>query len=202
MNHGLMEKLVSLIFPAVNERVGASQAGLRAKLDKMRRQIVSNELLPGTLVMIKDPLYLLNPTLKPTTEPTFIGPYTVVKRTMHGPYLLRDDTGVVYKRQVPIDQIKVLYKVPDHDIEQPDDGYEIDYIFGHEEREGGMHYHIKWKGYDKRESTWEPEDHINDVACIERYFRLVMAKETSKQTKTKTTPRNAASAPIMMRMTM
>ena len=172
------ERVVSLILPAIDDRILGKQSDIRKKIDKIRKHVVKDELLPGTLVMIKDPLYLLQPHVRPTVEPPFIGPYTVVKRTLHGPYVLRDDTGEVYKRQVPIDQMKILYSARD---KQPDieEGYDIDYIMKHEEEDGEMKYLIKWKGYDVKEATWEPEENINDIASVERYFRLVMAKKTA-----------------------
>ena len=103
------EKVVSLIFPSVSDRIKGKQEAMRSKLDALRKKVTSDELLPGTVVMIKDPIYLLNPSLRPTREPTWIGPYTVVRRTLYGPYIFRDDTGQVYARQVNIDQMKVLY---------------------------------------------------------------------------------------------
>jgi hypothetical protein len=175
------ERVVSLILPAIDDRILGKQSDIRKiKINKIRKHVIQDELLPGTLVMIKDPLYLLQPHVRPTVEPPFIGPYTVVKRTLHGPYVLRDDTGEVYNRQVPIDQMKILFSA-DHDKQQADieEGYEIDYIMKHEEVDGEMRYLIKWKGYDVKEATWEPEENINDIASVERYFRLVMAKKTA-----------------------
>ena len=69
------EKVVSLIFPAINERVKGKQEEFRKKLDKIRKKVTKDELPPGTLIMIKDPIYLLQPSMRPTTEPQFIGPY-------------------------------------------------------------------------------------------------------------------------------
>ena len=63
------------------------------------------------------------------------------------------------------------------------DIYEVDYIMGHKEGDGGFEYHVKWKGYDKSDSTWEPEEHINDPQSIERYFRLLALKQTTKPPK-------------------
>jgi hypothetical protein len=176
------ERVVSLILPAIDDRILGKQSDIRKKIDKIRKHVVKDELLPGTLVMIKDPLYLLQPHVRPTVEPPFIGPYTVVKRTLHGPYVLRDDTGEVYKRQVPIDQMKILFSANDKqaDVEE---AYDIDYIMKHEEVDGEMKYLIKWKGYDVKEASWEPEENINDIASVERYFRLVMAKQTAAATK-------------------
>jgi hypothetical protein len=178
------DKVVSLIFPAINERVRGKQAESRERVDKWRKQIVKEELLPGTVVLIKDPLYLLNPSTRPSTEPTYIGPYTVVRRTKYGPYILRDDTGAIYSRQVPVDQMKVVYShstVAGGGESDDSDVYEVDYIADHKEEGGEFRYLVKWKGYDRKEATWEPEENINDPQPIERYFKLLMAKDNAKK---------------------
>ena len=117
----------------------------RARLDKLRKLVVKGELLPGTLVLIKDPTYLLNPSLRPSSQPPYIGPYSIVKRALHGPYLLRDDTGSMYARQVPLDQIKVVHTPQPDDSQYQEDGYDVDYIISHRDGEDGIEYHIKWK---------------------------------------------------------
>jgi hypothetical protein len=93
---------------------------------------------------------------------------------------------------VPVDQLKIIHTPQADDAVDQQDGYEVDYIIEHEETDSGMMYKIKWKGYDVKEATWEPEEHINDIATVERYFRLLMLKQQtvsddagSKQSKQK-----------------
>ena len=171
------DRLVSLILPAIHDRVLAKQSDARVALDKLRKVVVKGELLPGTLVLIKDPTYLLNPSLRPSSQPPYIGPYVIVKRTLHGPYILRDDTGAMYGRHVPYDQMKVVHTAQSDDSKNQDDAFDVEYISDHRDGKEGMEYLIKWRGYDKRESSWEKEENINDIATVERYFRLVMAKQ-------------------------
>ena len=110
--------------------------------------------------MIKDPLYLINPSMKPYSEPLYIGPYTVVRRTKYGPYILRDDTVQVLNRRVPIDQMKVLFtpsQLPTAEQEklEADDVWQVDRILDHKDEGGGMSYHVLWKGHSRRQATWE-----------------------------------------------
>ena len=179
------EKVVSLIYPAINERVQGKQEVVRKKVDAMRKKIIKDELGAGAIVMIKDPVYLLNPSTRPSTEASYIGPYTVVRRTLYGPYILRDDTGEIYARQVPIDQMKVLYTpsqiAPEEQKNGDSDIYEVDYIMDHDEDDGEFKYKVKWKGYDKKDATWEPESNIFNPQCIERYFKLLAMKEKSSK---------------------
>jgi transposase InsO family protein len=175
------QKVVSLIFPAIEERITGKQAVMRKKLDTLRKKIVSDDLLPGTVVQIKDPQYLLHPGLRPTKEPMYIGPYTIVRRTLHGPYLLRTDTGEMYGRLVNCDHMKVLYspkQIPA--VSEDDNAYEVDYIVKHRETDGEYHYQVKWKGYDVKEATWETEEAFNDPQPVERYWKLVVAKQQAK----------------------
>jgi hypothetical protein len=101
------EEVVSLILPAVSKRINDEQAKYRARLDKTRAQLTTLDIPKGSSVMIKDPKYLLNPGMRPSHEPMYIGPYTVVRQSKYGPYVLRDETGELLDRNVPLDQIKV-----------------------------------------------------------------------------------------------
>ena len=65
------EQLVSLIFPAIYTRRADAQEKYRQRMDSIRRKLVVPSLSAGTVVMIKNPLYLANPQLRPATEPAF-----------------------------------------------------------------------------------------------------------------------------------
>ena len=173
------EKVTSLILPAIHDRITSKQASMRKKMDEMRKKLTKDDLLPGTMVQIKDPLYLLHPSMRPTKEPMWIGPYTIVRRTLYGPYILRDDTGATYPRQVNIDQMKVLYspkQIPADRQRDADNTYEVEHIIKHRDNGGTFEYLVKWKGYGVKDATWETEEAFNDPQPIERYFKLVQAK--------------------------
>ena len=36
-------------------------------------------------------------------------------------------------------------------------------------RKGKVEYLVKWLGYDARDSTWEPEEHLNSSICIDQF---------------------------------
>jgi hypothetical protein len=184
------DKVVSLVYPAINDKVKGVQAAYIKRLDKIRKKVIKDELVPGTVVQIKDPLYLINPSTKPFKEPTYIGPYTIIRRSLYGPYILRDDTGQVYGRQVPIDQMKIVYSpniiAPEEKVDAiENDIFEVDYIMDHRDIDGEFKYYVKWKGYDKDESTWVKQEDINDPQPIERYFKLLLNKRPIKSNKRK-----------------
>jgi hypothetical protein len=141
----------------------------------------------------------LQPGMRPSTEPQWIGPYTIVRRTLYGPYILRDDTGDIYGRQVNIDQMKVVYSathVPASRQNEEEDTYVVDYIIEHREVDGVFKYKVKWKGYDVKEATWETEDQFNDPQPIERYFKLLAAKQQAKRAKINTLCDHCGPSPL------
>jgi transposase InsO family protein len=51
------------------------------------------------------------------------------------------------------------------DIEQEDE-YEVEAILGRRQRRDRVQYLVKWKGYEVKESTWEPADHLIHAGSI------------------------------------
>lgn len=191
------DKIVSLILPAINKRIGEKKTKQRAALDKTRKLLVTANLKAGSIVMIKDAAYLANPSMRPSTAPLFVGPYVVVAQAMDGPYSLKDDTGTPFGRKVPRDHMKVLFTAGDRvesgveSAEKKGQSYEIDELLNdrNDDGEGATEYLVKWKGCDKKKATWEPSTMFNDYACIEKYWKqkmlLKLQKEKEKQEKSK-----------------
>lgn len=183
------EKVVSLILPSISDRIRGRQEAACKKLDALRKKVTADELAPGSVVMIKDPAYLLHPSMRPSTEPEWIGPYTIIRRTRMGPYVLRDDTGEVYGRHVNFDHMKVVYganktHATTHNTESDDDdddggqqSYVVDFIVDHKEVDGEFKYKVRWKGYSAKDDTWERQDNFNDPQPVERYWKLQMMKK-------------------------
>ena len=103
------EEVISLIYPQIELRARDVQQQYRDRIEKIRRNVLTRDLPPGTQVMILDEKYLKG-TPKPNTEPKYIGKYVIVKREAHGPYVVKDMTGEVLPRKVPIDQMKILFR--------------------------------------------------------------------------------------------
>ena len=164
------EEVLSLIFPAVHLRSRRIQDKYIHVLHKYKKNILEHDLAPGTCVMILDPTYIKSPGTRPKEHARYLGPYYVVKRSLHGPYVLRDATGEIYDRQVPIDQMKVT-KAAKWDIQyhNRDDMYQIDKIVKDKMIDGIKHYLIKWSGYSHKENTWEPYTTITDKKLIQKY---------------------------------
>jgi hypothetical protein len=172
-------KILSLIFPAVHLRSKRIQQKYIDKLHKYKKGLLEHDLPPGTCVMIKDPAFIKSPHTRPKSNPRYIGPYYIVRRSLHGPYVLRDETGDIYQRQVPLDQMKIN-KIKKWDIEyhDKDDVYQIDYIVDERIRNNEKEYLIKWAGWSHDDNTWEPASVITDRKIIQRYERRKSGRQT------------------------
>jgi transposase InsO family protein len=176
------EEVISLIFPAIHLRSRRIQNNYIQKLHKYKRYLLEHDLAPGTCVMIKDPEFIKSPGTRPKENARYLGPYYVIRRTLHGNYVLRDATGDVYDRNVPLDQIKVT-KAKKWDIEyhNKDDIYQIDYIVDDRIKKGKKEFLIKWAGYPHSDNTWESITTITDKKIIQRYERRKQAKASVYQ---------------------
>jgi hypothetical protein len=171
------ERLVSLIFPAISARRKDIQDKYRQRMDHIRHRVIKEALLPGTPVMIKDPLYLAHPELRPASEQLYIGPYVVVRQSLSGNYQLKDETGEPLSRNVPLDQIKLIKSSPA--LPGKDEGYvmsEARRIDDHRFRRGQLQYLVQWK--DGTDDQWVAASGINDTSLVTRYFR---EREVRKQ---------------------
>lgn len=163
------EEIMSLVYPQIELRARKEQKKFRDKLAKIKGRILAEELPPGTRVMILDEKYMKgNP--RPNTEPKYIGEYIVVKREVNGPYVIRSPTGETYHRKVPIDQMKVLFRPKVQVVDdEPENVWIVDELLDHNKEGHKTYYKVKWRGYD--ETTWEPEEHIQDQNLIDVYWR-------------------------------
>jgi transposase InsO family protein len=171
------DKLVSIIFPAISHRRKDVQDKYRQRMDKIRRHVIKETLPKGTLVALKDPLYLANPKLRPSTEPEYVGQYTVERRSPHGPYYLRDETGAMLARSVPLDQMKIIRKPSKYsDAESSVDDSAVyaavKRITKHRRVKGAtgevLQYWVEWK--DDSPSGWVAADGFMDTDVIRRYY--------------------------------
>jgi hypothetical protein len=185
------QQVVSLIYPAINDRVNEQQRRYIERLNTTRN-IITASLPPGTRVMLKDPAYILDKSIKPGREPTYMGSYTITRRLPTGPYIVKDDTGVTIDRPVPLDQMRVLGS-PDPDTDNQDDShsnniYVVDRIMNHRIVDGHkLQYNVKWKGYSVDQNTWEDESNIIDTNCIHLYFKKLQ-QDKDQPTPAPTTP--------------
>ena len=159
----LQHKVISIIYPAIQEHTNVLKEAMVKSLNRSRR-VMKRSVPAGTTVMLVDHVR------KDKFEPKYIGPYTIVRRARNGAYVLRDLTGDLLDRHVPVDQLKVIKRsvsrrAPVGEV------FEIDRVVNHRGTPGHYEYLVRWKGYDANDDTWEPEAGFLDTQCIRTYWR-------------------------------
>jgi Chromo (CHRromatin Organisation MOdifier) domain len=112
---------------------------------------------------------LIDPVRANKFEPKYIGPYTVVRRSRHGGYVLKDATGDILDRHIPGDQLKLVTRIAKSSTKKQDI-YEVEAIMTHRGSPGAYEYFTKWKGYSDEFNTWQRADSFLDDACINKYW--------------------------------
>ena len=159
------EKLVSLVYPAMSDRMHALKDDMTRAINKHRRLLTSS-LPTGAIVMVKDP------NRREKFEAKYIGPYTIIRRAHNGAYVLRDQLGDILDRHVPADQLKLISKTS-RASDEKDAGnvYEVDYVADHRlDADTGAHSFLTFfKGYADPE--WTQEANFNETDCIAAYWK-------------------------------
>ena len=159
------EKLVSLIYPAVSNRIRESKSAMMKRLDAHRRLLLPTSIPAGSTVMLKDV------TRSNKFEPKYVGPYIVLRRSRGGAYVLRDLTGDVLDRRVPGDQLKLVSKKARAKDKDPKAVvYVVNKVIDHRGSPGAYEYLVNWSGYSDSDNTWEPATSFLDDAVIKRYW--------------------------------
>ena len=161
------EKIQSLIYPSIINEMHNKKSKMVQSMNKHRRQLLPGSFPDGAIVMLKD-------TQRANKfEPKYIGPYSIVRRTRNGNYLLRDSTSEILDRHIPPDQLKLISAKPRKcDLEE--NIYELQDIHNHRGSPGKYEYLVSWKGF--RERTWEPAENFIDNWLIKQYWLKVKSK--------------------------
>jgi hypothetical protein len=153
------EKIMSLIYPAISTRIRGVKDEMMKRLYHTRRQLMPNAIPTGASVMLVDPIR------NNKFEPKYLGPYIVVRRAQNGGYVLKDATGDILDRHVPVDQLKLIDRsgrFVDSNV------FAVRKIVDHRGSPGNYEFLVDWKGY--KEQTWEPERNILDYDCVKDYW--------------------------------
>lgn len=160
------EKIASLIYPAISERIKSGKDKMMKAMNEHRRTLLSSSLPVGSTVMIIDP------HRQDKFEPKYIGPYAIVRRSHGGAYVLKDPTGDILDRKVPADQIKLVSKKK-RDIDDSRPIYIVEKILAHRGTPDRYEYLVKWKDFDEGNNTWEPGSSFLDHNVIRDYWKSI-----------------------------
>jgi hypothetical protein len=162
------EKVLSLIYPAISARVRISKEAMIKTLDKHRKQLLPGAFPNGARVMLLDPEHASG--IKNKLEAKYIGPYTVIRRSRNGAYVLKDDTGEILERRAPADHLKLVSRKA-RPIDLEDRTFEVQSILGHRGQPDAYEYRVQWKDHNDR--TWEPASAFLDDLVIRNYWKAL-----------------------------
>jgi len=160
-----IEKMNTIVFPAIKARTNKILELQSSKYDEKNMIIDIDE---GTPVMVKLP-YRSN-----KLAPIYEGPFTVVRKTQGGTYVLKDETNELLHREYVPSELKVV-SIDEKAIE--DEIYEVEAIRDHRGDVGHREYLVKWAGYGERANTWEPPSSFNNPITIAQYWDKVKANK-------------------------
>jgi len=163
-----LEYMTKTVFPAIQSKTRETQ---RRMIERFNRTVLHNEFPDGAKVMTLDPIK------GDKLAPRYEGPYTVVRRTTGGSYVVKDGTGEELGRNFAPSQLKLVL-----DDFESTEAYEVEKILDHREEPGeGVEYHVKWKGY--KDTTWEPQRNFNERDCIKDYWKARGLPEIDSSTQ-------------------
>ena len=150
--------MTKIVFPGIQKKAREIQ---RRMVERFNRTVLHSEFPDGSKVMSLDPIK------GDKLAPRYEGPYTVVRKTTGGSYVVKDGTGAELGRNFAPSQLKLVLE--DFD---PTETYEVETILKHREQPGeGVEYLVSWKGYGVKDQTWEPQESFIERKCIDDYWK-------------------------------
>ncbi|CEP18537.1 hypothetical protein [Parasitella parasitica] len=129
-----IDHMNEIVFPAINDRTDKYISNLRDQFDKNKN--VVKDYPPGTHVMVRIPI------LKVALTPSYEGPFTIIRKTKGGSYVLQNELGVLMDHDYARRELKVVSK---DNIDDDSDTYEIEDILEHKGSGKNTEYKIRWK---------------------------------------------------------
>jgi hypothetical protein len=162
-----LQELTETLYPAINEKI---QAYNKARIE----QVTKERSFPnGAYVMA------INHTRGNKFEAAYEGPFKVLHRNKGGAYLLQDTDGNTMHRNFTPSELKLVSHEPD----DTNTSYQVEKILDHTGKPGSYKYLVKWKGYKKSESTWEPVENFDDINIIAKYWKDYRSRQPDKPEK-------------------
>jgi hypothetical protein len=101
-----LQQIQDVLFPAVEAKLKHYQKKLKNYFDT-HKNLLKDSFPVGSYVMKRDP------TRTSTLQPSYEGPFKVLKRTSGGSYVLQDSTGALLPRNAAPSQLKIISHAPD-----------------------------------------------------------------------------------------
>jgi hypothetical protein len=164
------KKILSLIFPAVSERIKSKKDKLAKEMDSHRKLLLPDAFPAGSTVMLKDT------DRKNMFEPKYVGPYYIARRARNGAYVLKDGEGDLLDRHVPADQLKFICKGK-RAVDKEKPTYSVRQILDHKGSPGSFSYFVDWEGYGEEDRSWVKEKEFLDQDIIHQYWKRMKNRQ-------------------------
>jgi hypothetical protein len=183
--------LTKVVYPAINAKATsvtdaravkrAADAGVKPGTQ------IADKFPPGAFVMV------FNELKTSKSEPTYLGPYKVVRRNQGGAYVLSDPRGKLFKRAP--DHLKLVLRTQDANEAN---AFNAVKIIDHRGTIDNREYLVEWFGSDTNTplpATWLKPSQIDNVTFITDYWEAERIQREISNPVIVTLPAPAVNAP-------
>jgi hypothetical protein len=149
----------TLVYPTIAKKVQVRRDNEATQFEKSHKIVKEDKFPPGSFVMCLDELK------SSSMQPSYTGPFAVIRRTKGGSYLLKGRDGTEYSRSVH--KLKLVHQSPII----KGNSYEVESILNDYIDDQGHWYFVKWKGYSDDHNSWIIESNFDDLAPIRAYHK-------------------------------
>jgi hypothetical protein len=165
-----MNYMAKLVYPAILNKVTKKQKTQQEAFNK-KHLIVTTQYHPGAVVYIKNDLRGAK------SDQKYEGPFTILRRTRGGSYILQGPEGTEYTRSAS--QLKLgaqdAVNIPAPNTTTA----EVQKIVSHRQMERNnpntLEYQVKWKGFPDTFNSWIPVLDLNAQDAIKKYHDSLKA---------------------------
>jgi len=173
----VQHRMISIIYPAVAERVALQKNLLKKRMDKRQRAV---NFKKGDIVMLKRHEKVMNQPIG-ALEAQYVGPCMIESKNRMGAITLVTAQGTPLPRLVRANQLKF---VSHFNPEFNQNVWEVDKIVAHRGEGLNREYKVHWKGYSSDEETWEPISNLFDAEwSIQQYLDSLVPTQTAHCTQ-------------------
>lgn len=159
-----ISEMQTVVYPAIHERTKNIVQKQKEKFDSSHKIM---EFPIGSHVMIK----VVQKTDK--LDPNYLGIYTVVRKTLAGTYVLKNEKNEIETKRYPPSLLKLAPQLKSSNTKN-DEYFDVEAIIAHKKLDNNTYlYKCRWKGYDSSYDTYEPAESFTDQKFISEYWTKI-----------------------------